>query len=181
MIRPRPIVLDASVAIAIVRHEEAANAARASIARWISAGRPLVVPSHFWLEVANVLFRRHRWSGREVLTAVHDLEELGVETVEPGPGARLLMIDAAERFGLSSYDAQYLAVAEELDGDLAAFDAALAAAAGPRTIEIGTRGRVSERGPAYERPVTWPRYAAISVYIATLRAREARDQEAVAP
>jgi predicted nucleic acid-binding protein len=178
--RPRPVVLDASVAIAIIRREAVANAARATVARWISVGRPLVVPSHFWLEVANVLFRRHRWNGEEVLTAVHDLEELGLETVEPGPGARLLMIDAAERFGLSSYDAQYIAVAEELDGDLATFDAALAAAAGPRSIAIGPAGRVSEIGPVYERTATWPRYTAVSAYLAALRRRVTRD-EAVAP
>jgi len=180
VIGPRPIVIDASVAIAIIRREAAASVARTTIARWISLGRPLFVPSHFWLEVANTLFRRHRWNGQEVLTAFHDLEELGLETVEPGAAGRLLMLDAAERFGLSSYDAQYLAVAEELDGDLATFDEALAIAAGPRSIAIDPAGRASETVPIYERAVTWPRYTAVSAYLTALRVRETRD-EAVAP
>lgn len=174
MTAPRAIVVDASVAVALVRREEAASVARVAIGRWISAGRPLVVPSHFWLEVVNALFRRHRWNGQEVVNAVHELEELGLETVESGAGTRLLTIDAVERFGLSAYDALYLAVAEETDGDLATFDAALAAAAGPRAIAIGGASRASEAGAAYERPVTWPRYRAISSWLATIRARETR-------
>jgi predicted nucleic acid-binding protein len=169
------VILDASVGIAIVRNEQGSDAATRSIERWLAEGRRMLVPSLFWLEVSNALFRRHGWRGEQVLNAVHELEELGIETVEPGASSRLFVIDLAERFRLSAYDAQYLATAEELDAGLATFDAGLALAAGRRLVPMGDDGRLSEAPAGHEAEVTWPRYREVASVLARLRASTEAD------
>lgn len=130
----------------------------------------MVVPAHFWLEVVNRLGRSSRASGERVLAAVHRLDALGLETVEPGRGLLLHAIDRVERHGLTAYDAMYLVLAESIDADLATFDRALAAAAGHRAFGFDEGRGLHELPAAYEHEVTWPSYKGASAYLAKLRA-----------
>jgi predicted nucleic acid-binding protein len=166
--------MDASVAVAIVRNEPEGVAAAASIAQSTRDGSRIVVPSHFWLEVANTLIRRRHWPGAQVLQAVHELDNLQPETVELHRGMLILTIDTSERYGLTTYDATYLALAISVEGTLLTLDAELHAAAGHRAHPSGPI-RLSETPAVYEHDVTWPNYKGASAFLAKLRAEAARS------
>jgi predicted nucleic acid-binding protein len=170
------VVVDASVAVARVRTEEQAPEVLQAFREWIRSATRLVVPRQFWWEVVNALAIGHRYAGDEVLEAIHELEVLGIETIDPDRGQLLLAIGAVERFRLTAYDAQYLVLAETLVAPLATLDRRLARAAGRRARYLG-RGdshRLSEEPAPYEHEVTWPNYKQSSAYLAKLRA-EARE------
>jgi predicted nucleic acid-binding protein len=173
MIGPRALVVDASAAVSIILKEPEAEEAALVIARWTSSGRRVVVPSHFWLEVANSLLRRQKWAGARVLQAIHALDDLQLETVDLDRSLVVLAIDLAERHGLTAYDAGYLALAVSEDASIATFDAALRSAAGSRAVHIGP-ARLSEAPAPYEHAVTWPEYKGASAFLAKLRAEAAR-------
>ena len=169
----RPIVLDASVAVPLVHREDESDRWRWATAGWLRTNRRVIVPDHFWLEVANTLIRRHRFRGDAVLEALHVLVDVVAETVAVGRPTLLLAIDRAERFGLSTYDAAYLALAESLDAELATMDRALERAAGSRLVSIERPPRrLSEAALPYGSPrnVTWPDYAGAASYLSSLRA-----------
>jgi len=177
MTQVRPVVVDASVALTIVRNEPKAPAARRALTDWSALGRQLLVPSHFWFEVVNPLARRHRWDGMAVLHAIRELDELGFTTVESDRAQVLLTIDLVERFRLTAFDAAYLALAQTYGADLATLDLELIQAAGVRAISLDDRRRLSETRAPYEHDVTWPDYKGASAYLASLRV-EARRSEA---
>ncbi len=168
------IVIDASVAVSIVRDESEGSAAAIAVDRWTRERRRIVTPSHFWLEVVNSLIRRHRWPTSEVVRALRDLDEMELETVELDRALLLSAIDFAERHSLTSYDAMYLALADAVEGSLMTFDRRLRAAAGGRAIAPGSH-RLSEASSPYEHDVTWPNYKGASAYLAKLRAEALRD------
>jgi predicted nucleic acid-binding protein len=174
----RPIVvIDASVAVARMRVEEHTAMILSAFRDWSRMRTRLVVPRAFWWEVVNALSVGHRWSGEEVLEAVHELETLGIESRDMDRGSLLLTISTVERFRLSAYDAMYLVLAESLDAPLATFDRALARAAGSRASYLGPGDpghRLSETPAVYEHDVTWPNYKGASAYLAKLRAEAAR-------
>jgi len=170
----RPLVVDASVAIAIARGEAEGSAAHAGIIGRTRAGSRVVVPTHFWLEVTNALLRRRRWTSAAVFEAIHVLDRLGLETADLDRPTLLLAVDVAERHGLTSYDAMYLALTDSIDGALMTFDVELARAAGNRATVLDARRRLSETPAPYEHDVTWPSYKGASAYLAKLRA-EARE------
>ena len=167
-------VMDASVALAIVLREPAGRAARALIADDVS----LVVPSSFWLEVINVLARRHHRSGNEILEAVRELDEIGIETVEMDAVARVSVIDRVERHGLTAYDATYLALAESLDAQLLTADRRLAEAAGSRALLVQTDGQIAEPQATYEVTPTWPTWRGAAAYLGQLRRQAAEADSA---
>jgi predicted nucleic acid-binding protein len=169
-----PVIIDASIAIAMVRKEPIETVVRAAVRGWTQLDRDLIVPAIFWFEVVNALSRRHRYRGLDLLRAVHELDELELVTVDPDRPLLLLTIDYVERFGLTAYDASYLALAEVHGGDIATLDGALIRAAGTRAINLDERHRLSEPPAPYEHAVTWPNYKRASAYLAQLRA-EARD------
>ncbi len=177
MSEPQPIIVDASVAIAVLRDEPEAASIRAALRRWAVLGQALMVPSVFWIEVVNALARGLRQEGADVLHAVYELDELGIVTVEMDRAHLLSTIDHVERHGLTAYDASYLALAERLDGEVATLDRRLARAAGDRAISFDERRRLSERPAPYEHEVTWPNYKGASAYLAKLRV-EARAASA---
>lgn len=164
-----PLVIDASVALAVLRGEPSRDAIRRLLR---TRGRPLV-PAFFWLEVVNVLARRYEYSGAAVLEAVRELDELGIDTVEADALARVSGIDLIERHGLSAYDAAYLALAEAAAAELLTLDGRLAAAAGRRAILIGPEGQIAEVGEPYEAEPTWPRWRGAAAYLGELRRRAA--------
>jgi predicted nucleic acid-binding protein len=176
-------LLDASVAIPYLHAEEVSPAVRRWLGRWLAAGSTLMVPGHFWLEVVNSLARRHRYQGSSILEAVHELRQLPIETVELDEPAVVLVIEATERHGLTAYDAQYLALADQLDLAIVTLDRRLAAAAGPRAIDpLSQSPRISEAHAPYGSGtrVTWPDYSGAASYLASLRAelREAQSRDA---
>lgn len=169
MAEPRSgtVVLDASVGLRIARVEPGSDAA----SRVVADAARICVPAFFWLEIVNVLARRHGWSGSAVIEAVHELESLGIETMEADRAALLSVIDLVERHGLTAYDAVYLALALSLDAELATADQQMARAADDRAIEIGGDGGFAE-DPAEYRPRTpsWTDWADAGAYLAQLRA-----------
>jgi predicted nucleic acid-binding protein len=173
VISPGGVIIDTSVAIAIIRREPEGRDAVNAISRWIHDGDRLIVPSHFWLEVTNSLARRHRLTGAQVLEAVHLLYTFQLTTVDVDRPLVVLTIDLAKRHALSTYDAEFLALAISIDASLATFDRALGLAAGSRAIYPG-QTRLSEVPTPYEHAVTWPSYRGASAYLAKLRAEAAR-------
>lgn len=169
----RPLVVDTSVAVAIVRGEPEGSEAARVLAGVTRADVPIVVPSHFWLEFTNTLVRRHGWSGASVLQALHRLDALGFETIEVDRALLILALDASERYGLTAYDAAYLALAVSTDGTLLTLDKALWTAAGTRAMPIGPT-RLSEMPAPSEHAITWPNYKGASAFLAKLRAEAAR-------
>jgi predicted nucleic acid-binding protein len=164
------LVVDASAVIAIVRGEpEQADLERILTDR-VRARSPLIAPANIWLEIANSLIRRHRLPSKQVLAAIQRIDSFGVVTVDVDRSLVVLTLDLAERYGLTAYDAAYLALARTEDADLLTLDDDLALAAGDRSVPIGDDQRLHERPAVYEADVTWPMYKEASAYLAKLRA-----------
>jgi len=129
----------------------------------------LLAPEAFWLEIANVLVRRHGLTPNEVVEALRETDDLGIDTIPMDRPLLLVTIDLQARFGLSAYGASYLALAETEDARLLTLDRQLSLAAGPRAIRIPGLGqeRLSELPAPYGTPVDWARFGP---YLARLRA-----------
>ena len=126
---PDRVVIDASVAVAVLVEESGSQAVRTMIRGWAGSRAELLVLSHFWIEVTNALVRRHGWTPAAVVEGFIVLDELGARTVESDRPLLLLAIDHMERFGLSAYDAVYVALAQSTEARLATLDHRLAQAA----------------------------------------------------
>ncbi len=114
-------VLDASVAVRYSQQEERDRSADAVIERLVSDPESFAVPALFAFEVYSTLFRLH--------PNPLDVYRAGISPLLSSGILRYPMTDAiaerAARFlpmGLSSYDAVYLAVAEELGGVWLTYD-----------------------------------------------------------
>jgi predicted nucleic acid-binding protein len=164
-----PIVLDASAAIALIRREPAAPALAEVLKSAARGAVQLLVPDAFWLEFVNVLVRRYGLPPTEVVEALQEMDDLGIETVQVDRPVLLVGIDLQARFGLSAYDAAYLALAEVEDARLLTLDRQLADASGGRALDIPGMHprRLSEQLAPYGEPVDWARFGP---YLARLRA-----------
>ena len=169
------VVIDASVALAYLMDEIGSPHARAALKVWAERSVELIAPSHFWLEVSNVLAGRYELPPPAVVEHFVDLDDLGIRTIEPDRPLLLLAIDQMVRHGLSAYHAIYLALALSTDAQLATVDRRLAFAAGDLGQLIGPGGprRLAEAGAAYgsDRPdySGWSRTAIVGRHIAELR------------
>jgi predicted nucleic acid-binding protein len=166
----RPLVVDASAALAYLLDEVGADVAE----RTIGERRDILVPWLFWSEVINSLVHRHRWPGSQVLSAIYDLEQLGLRTEPPSRPGMLAVIDAVEAHGLSAYDAEYLVLAEAADADLLTGDVRLATAAGARAILLEPARRLAEEAARYHvrrepGEPDWPRWPGAVRYLEELR------------
>ncbi|HUQ78609.1 MAG TPA: type II toxin-antitoxin system VapC family toxin [Patescibacteria group bacterium] len=168
------VVLDASVAITFLLRQQGVGEIKRRMEGWLAHRVAMCVPTHFWLEVGNGLVRRHRMTGDRMMEAIHTLDEIGLTTVPVDRPLLLLALDRAERFGLTTYDAAYLALAETLDATLYTSDRALLTAAGSRGLVVAGAAdhRLSEVPAAYgaERRPTWPNYSGAAAYLSKLRA-----------
>lgn len=129
-------------------HDDVARALTA----WNERESRLLVPSLFWAEVLNALHRRHGWTAARVAEGLMTLDGLEITTVEVDRPLLLLAASQMDAFGLTSYDALYLALALTVDGRLATFDDRLAQAAGDRAVPLGPGGR-SIAEPVADRPI----------------------------
>ena len=123
-----PFILDASVAVAWLLHDEKDARADAALARL--AETEAFVPQVWHLEVRNSLLiaeRRGRISGNEALTRLRSLKGLPIRTdAEPDLDAAF---ELARHHRLALYDAAYLELAKRRSGALASLDTALVRAA----------------------------------------------------
>jgi predicted nucleic acid-binding protein len=120
------IVVDASVAVPILQRDGVWTEMWAS---WLGSNAILLCPPHFQAEVANALLRSLRLPALDVANRIARLWTLGVEVADRGRLAMMAAIDLAERRGLTVYDAAYLELAIDVDGQLATQDGELRAAA----------------------------------------------------
>ncbi len=167
--------MDASVAVGVVRAEPIAPEALALLGRARTSGSRVLVPSIFWLEVLNSLGRRHRLPPAAILEALAELDAFGLETVDLDRPMLLLTLDAVARYGLTAYDAAYLALAESADAQLLTTDARLAATAGSRAVLVSDGSpqppprAVAE--PSTPHAATWTDWPGAAAYLRDLRAR----------
>ncbi len=176
-----PVVIDASVAIALLLDEPEAPEIAQALVQWVTAERHLIVPAHFWLEVVNRIGRVPGTTGERIIAAVHRLNSFDLESAESAPPTLLQIIDRIERHGLTAYDAAYLVLAENVGGQLATLDRTLAAAAGSRAITFGDGHRLHDAPAVYEHDVTWPNYKEASAYLAKLRTEALAGRSRTSP
>jgi predicted nucleic acid-binding protein len=164
-----PIVLDASAVIALMRREPASGALDEILHSSASGAVRLLVPDAFWLEFVNVLVRRYGLPPSEAVEALREMDALGIDTIPIDRPLLLVTIDLQARFGLSAYDAVYLALAEIENARLLTLDRQLTLAAGPRAVPMPglDQGRLSEAPAPYGEPVDWARFGP---YLARVRA-----------
>ncbi len=124
-------VIDASVALAWCFQDEASEYADQALAQLTA--EEASVPHHWALEVANGLLaaeRRGRIRHAESAQLVALLLSL---PIHPDPQARsrdlTATLKAAREYGLTTYDAAYLELAQRIGAPIATLDAALAEAA----------------------------------------------------
>ena len=104
--------------------------------QWAERGRTILAPAVFWVQVANVLVRRRRLSAVDVTTDLATLRAAGIEVADRGFGGLDAAIGPADRHDLTVYDATYLWLAMDVDGELATFDEALIRAAQAEGVEL---------------------------------------------
>lgn len=123
---PRVVIVDASAMVEVVVGDPVWTQ---RLSTWQEAGVMLLAPPHFGTEVANALLRGLRLEPGDVGARLRELFRAGVEVVDRGLIGLVDAIDLAAGHGISVYDAAYLALAVELEADLATRDRSLAGAA----------------------------------------------------
>ena len=120
------LVLDASVAAAWVLPDEENSVADAVLHRVAAEGA--VAPSLIWHELRNIFLvaaRRGRLPQDEIVPSLLRLRRLPIETVDVSASGDATLIELASTYGLTAYDAAYLALAEDRDLPLATADGTL--------------------------------------------------------
>lgn len=168
----RPLVLDASAGLALVRGEAEHNRVAETLERRAHDPGDLLVPTLFWLELVNVLTHRYGAGGDEVMEAIVVLDRFGLETIELDRPGVLAVLDAVERRTLTAYDAVYLALAEAADADLLTLDTGLARAAGARAVALGDEHSLAEAPEPYA--ANWASWRGADEYLAALERRVER-------
>jgi predicted nucleic acid-binding protein len=130
---PAPIIVDASVAVGSVTGELPAIAAMEA---WASSSAVLLAPPLFWSETANALMRGMRIAAGDVAGTLRALRRTQIEVADRGFDGLEAALVLAERHRLSVYDAAYLWLAIEVDGELATFHRELATAARAEGIPL---------------------------------------------
>ena len=129
-------VVDASVAIAWLFEDEVTPETEAVLYRL--AHEEANVPGLWELEVANVVMSAERRGRLSEAASARIVERLGDLPIRLSPNSPRLphLLEVGRRYGLTSYDAAYLALAQQLDLPLATLDRELAAAAGVADVEL---------------------------------------------
>jgi predicted nucleic acid-binding protein len=99
------------------------------LGHWQSRHAMLLAPAHFQAEVANALMLRVRLQPADAIARLRELSSAGVGIADRGLVGIFDAIELAARHGLTVYDAAYLALALDIDAELATQDHALERAA----------------------------------------------------
>lgn len=145
MVGQSAVVIDASVALPLLKDDPAWSA---RMQAWLEQGDVLLVPQIFRHEVANALLRSARLARDDVLIRMSKLAGLGLEVADRGwPGVER-SIELADRHGLSVYDASYLELAIDVDGELATNDGVLRRAAAAEGVPLADEHELREAAEA---------------------------------
>ncbi len=128
---PLPVIVDASFVIDGLGGDDRVHAA---FEAWAQEGRTVLAPAIFWPEIANALLVRRRHSRSDVVAALRTLQLAGVETADRGVRGVEDAVDLAAQHGLSVYDATYLQLAMDVEGEIATRDRQLMAAAAAEDV-----------------------------------------------
>jgi predicted nucleic acid-binding protein len=118
-------VIDASAFGAVLFEEPSAEAASARL-----RGAALVAPQLLAYEIASVCLKKlrsHPAQHEAILQQFSAWSQIGIELAEIDIHS---LPQFAEKFGLTSYDASYLMLAQQLGAELVTLDRQLARAAG---------------------------------------------------
>lgn len=180
--KPRGVVIDASFALDLILRQPVAALVRTDLVTWITQRRPLLVPSHFWLEVVNSLSARHHWGREAIVEALYELDAFGLTTVEIDRPLLLLAAFRMDEYRLSGYDAAYIVTAEVAGADIATHDRHMDAVAAQLGLVPSTPHRLGEEPAPYGSDVapSTGDFSWVGRYLADLRAAAIRDAEALA-
>ncbi len=134
VVAPVPVVVDASVVIGAATDEPPAIAALDAV-----QARVLLAPPLMWVETANVLVRRKHFSVPDAVFVLRSMERLGLESADRGFDGLVEAMALAEKHALSVYDATYLWLALDIDGELATLDRDLANAAVAEGVSLAIK------------------------------------------
>lgn len=90
----------------------------------VAAGTP-----HFRIEMANALMHGVRLSAADVISRLQQLFAAGIDLVDRGLAGLFDAVELAGRHRLTVYDAAYLSLVLDVDGELATSDKSLIRAA----------------------------------------------------
>ena len=129
-------VIDASVAIAWLCEDEATPETEAVLDRL--SHEEAHAPGLWELEVANVVLSAERRGRLSEAASARIMERLQDLPIRLSPNSMRIhhLMEVGRRYGLTSYDAAYLILAQQLDLPLATLDRDLAAAAGLAQVEL---------------------------------------------
>lgn len=131
---PRAVVVDASAAIPFLQGDAGW---RERWEGWINAGDFILAPPHFPIEVANGLLRGSSIASPDhIIELVRELYATGVEVADRGLRGIEGAIRLASQHGLTAYDAAYLDLAIDVDGELATDDRELRTAAKSEGVSL---------------------------------------------
>jgi predicted nucleic acid-binding protein len=133
----RAVVPDASAAVEMLLGDAAWIAAWRA---WTAAEAMILVPAHFGHEVANALLRSARVGAPEAIALLGQLFRAGFAVTDRGLRGLEGSVALADLHRLSVYDAAYLDLALDVDGELASGDRKLLAAAEAEGVPIVTPG-----------------------------------------
>jgi len=133
-------VVDASVAIAWLFEDEATPETEAVLDRL--AHEEAHAPGLWELEVANVVLFAERRGRLSEAASARIIERLRGLPIRLSPNSPRLhhVLEVGRRYGLTSYDAAYLTLAQHLNLPLATLDRDLATAAGLADVELVITG-----------------------------------------
>jgi predicted nucleic acid-binding protein len=114
------VVIDANVGVALVCPLPYSSGCRDLMEKWIRSGARIAVPFLWDYEIISAL--RKQWAQGQIsrdaaVQALKLIDRLPIERIEPDMDLSLASMGWAERLGqLVAYDAQYLSLAERLNG-----------------------------------------------------------------
>lgn len=127
------VVVDASAAVDFLQGDDRWHDRWRA---WAEAETIVLAPPTFPFEVANALLRGRGLAVDVASELLDRLYRTGFETADRGAAGIMAATRLAGRHGLTVYDAAYLELAIDVEGQLATLDKDLAAAAAAEGIEV---------------------------------------------
>ncbi len=127
------VVVDASAMVEVLIGNERWQD---RLADWQAAGAVILAPAHFRVEIANALLRGVGLEPADAIARVRLLFAAGVDVADRGLSGAFDAVELADRHRLTVYDAAYLSLALDIDGELATEDKALIRAASAEGVRI---------------------------------------------